>query len=140
MSYAINISPQEVSHNLTNEQVMFRAVIGMVFKDATSYPQSSWDFYRKQLDCYEARLWLLANEIDFPVVCVWAGLDPEYVRERAKALRRAGWPRVYADETDMRPASKRRKKWRSNKLKAKSHEPLCPIDDRAGNGSREIGP
>lgn len=43
----------------------------------------------------QARAWLLRGGRDFARVCDYAGVDREYVRDKAVALAAAGWP---ADE------------------------------------------
>jgi hypothetical protein len=70
-----------------SEIALFRAVVLRALSDATK-PDGS-DAIRERS---HARDWLLGGSRDFREVCRFAELDPDYIREKAKALAAVGWP------------------------------------------------
>ena len=62
------------------EQALWVAVITQAMMDALSRASSSEARYHKN----EAINWLTGNSKDFVTVCLHAGLDPNYVRRKAK--------------------------------------------------------
>jgi hypothetical protein len=72
-----------------SEIALFRAVALRALSDATKPDGSSNDAIRERS---HARDWLLGGSRDFREVCRFAERDPDYVREKAKALAAAGWP------------------------------------------------
>lgn len=68
-----------------HEPGLWRAVITQALMDAASKSHKS-EAQRRRSDAMQ---WLLSDSCDFEAVCDNAGLDPDYVRSRARtALRR----------------------------------------------------
>jgi hypothetical protein len=72
-----------------SEIALFRAVVLRALSDATKPDGGISDAIRERS---HARDWLLGGSRDFREVCRFAELDPDYIREKAKALAAAGWP------------------------------------------------
>lgn len=72
-----------------SEVALFRAVVLRALSDATKPSGGDRDAIRERS---YARDWLLSGSRDFLDVCRFAELDPDYIREKAKALAAAGWP------------------------------------------------
>lgn len=70
-----------------HESGLWRAVITQALMDAASNSRKS-DAMRSRKD---ALSWLLGNTPDFEVVCDNAGLDPDYVRTKARAALMRGF-------------------------------------------------
>jgi hypothetical protein len=66
-----------------SEIALFRAVVLRALSDATKSDGGSRDAIRERS---HARDWLLGGSRDFREVCRFAELDPDYIREKAKAL------------------------------------------------------
>jgi hypothetical protein len=62
------------------EKAVWVAVITQAMQDALSRSQKS----EAKLHKHEAMQWLTGNSKDFIDVCLLAGLDPDYVRRKAK--------------------------------------------------------
>lgn len=62
------------------EQSMWIGVIMQAMMDALNLARDSESLYNKT----EAIHWLTGNSRDFVDVCLYAGLDPDYVRRKAK--------------------------------------------------------
>jgi hypothetical protein len=78
-----------------HESSMWRAVITQALMDAASHSRKS-ELRRSRNDALE---WLLGTSPDFEIVCDNAGLDPDYVRTRARfALARGFVWRLPAGE------------------------------------------
>lgn len=69
-----------------HEPGLWRAVITQALMDAASQSRKS-DARRSRTD---ALTWLLSNDSDFETVCDNAGLDPDYVRTRARVALTRG--------------------------------------------------
>lgn len=69
-----------------HEPGLWRAVITQALMDAASQSRKS-DAKRSRNDALN---WLLSDESDFTTVCDNAGLDPDYVRTRARAALARG--------------------------------------------------
>lgn len=59
---------------------LYIAIIAQAFMDLNSKSKKSEDLFAK----YEATNWLLHNNKDFVAICLAAGMDPDYVRRKAK--------------------------------------------------------
>ncbi len=66
--------------SVTAERSMWVAVITQAMMDALSRSRKPEDQFSK----FEATRWLTSNSAPFRNVCMLAGLDPDYVRTRAK--------------------------------------------------------
>jgi hypothetical protein len=76
----------ETADEIPPEQALWRAVIAQALMDATTTSRKSEQQYHRN----QAINWLTSNGQDFVTVCQQAGVDPVYVRERAKeAIHRA---------------------------------------------------
>ena len=69
-----------------HEPGLWRAVITQALMDAASQSRKS-DARRTR---HDAMNWLLSDESDFTTVCDNAGLDPDYVRGRARVALERG--------------------------------------------------
>jgi len=73
--------------NSNNENVAYRrlwqAVLCRAIKDAIGTPG---------LVQHKARSWLTRDSAHFKEVCLFAGYEPDYVFQKAKAIENAGWP------------------------------------------------
>jgi hypothetical protein len=83
-----------MGETMNNEDMLWAAVILQAFNDATwpmtaKHPGSSGLTERERS---QAREWLLSSGNDFASICLWAGLEAECVRQKAKALASRGWP------------------------------------------------
>ncbi len=54
----------------------------------------AYDGYQLRLVRERARAWLLMDQEDFPLICDYAGLDPDAARDAVYRMRDNGWPRV----------------------------------------------
>ncbi len=93
------------------EQALWCAVITQAMVDATSNLCKPETIHQKR----DAIRWLISNSDDFVEVCERAGLDPNYVRKRAKkALTNpgawrtdAGYSTRYAERKELRAYKKK---------------------------------
>lgn len=77
------------SHNpVRGETALWVAVITQAMMDALSRARNSEAQYEK----HEAIHWLTSNSRDFTTVCLFAGMDPDYVRRKAKRTLAAPIP------------------------------------------------
>lgn len=72
--------PQEPYNYVRGETGLWAAVITQAMMDALSKSRNPETLYHK----HEAIRWLTDNSKDFVMVCHFAGMDPDYVRRRAK--------------------------------------------------------
>lgn len=70
----------EPYNSVRGETSLWVAVITQAMMDALSRSRHPEQQYHKQ----EALRWLTENSKDFHIVCYYAGMDPDYVRRKAK--------------------------------------------------------
>lgn len=98
---AINADPEP---EITPCQKMWRRVIIQAFIDA-SYQDPNpreiiqWSSrnrrrFESRIICARARQWLWGDTADFYEVCWMAGIDPDFVKRRARYFERNGWPEI----------------------------------------------
>ena len=71
---------EEPYNHASGEMALWIAVITQAMMDALSHVDNAESNYYK----HEAIHWLSGNSKDFIMVCMCAGLDPDYVRRQAK--------------------------------------------------------
>lgn len=94
MSAFRSATPMPVSNHHTrscgsfadHEPALWRAVITQALMDAASQSRKT-DAQRSR---HDALNWLLSNDSDLETVCDNAGLDPDYVRTKARAALARG--------------------------------------------------
>lgn len=79
---------EKACNNARGETALWVAVITQAMMDALSRCKKSESVYHK----YEAISWLTGNSKDFNDVCLCAGLNPDYVRRKAKKVIAAPVP------------------------------------------------
>lgn len=67
-------------NSVRGESALWAAVITQAMMDALSRSRNPEQLYHKQA----ATQWLTGNSKDFFLVCLMAGMDPHYVRRKAK--------------------------------------------------------
>ncbi len=67
----------------TAHRRLWQAVLCRAFKDAIGNPG---------LNQHKARAWLTGESVRFKEVSLFAGYEPYYVFQKAKALEKDGWP------------------------------------------------
>lgn len=100
------------------ETTLWIAVITQALMDALSRSHHAEARYHK----HEAMRWLTENTKDFITVCLYAGLDPDYVRQNAK--RTLASPTRWRAEPGQGKRYAERKAYR-DKLKAQSALPAA---------------
>ncbi|MDE3059739.1 MAG: hypothetical protein KGJ06_01860 [Pseudomonadota bacterium] len=78
----------EPYNHAKGEMALWVAVITQAMMDALSQAKTAEASYQK----HEAICWLTSNSKDFAMVCLCAGLDPAYVRRKAKKALAAPVP------------------------------------------------
>src|SRR5947208_1331494 len=96
---------------MRGETSLWVAVITQAMMDALSRCNNAEATYHK----HEAIHWLTGNSRDFITVCLFAGLDPDYVRRKSKRALAA--PRPWRAEAGKGKRYLERKVYRQN-LKA----------------------
>jgi hypothetical protein len=103
------------------EKALWVAVITQAMQDALNRATNAEALYHK----HEATHWLTSNSKDFVTVCLFAGLDPDYVRRMAK--RSLANPTLWRAEAGTGKRYQERKAYRKRlKEKAKQTEPAAP--------------
>ncbi len=96
------------------ETSLWVAVITQAMMDALSRCKKTESIYQK----HEATRWLTSNSKDFINVCLCAGMDPDYVRRKAKNILSS--PRPWRAQAGQGKRYEERRQYRENRrLKAK---------------------
>lgn len=79
---------------MSSESALWSAVVSQAISDATANVSSVGPSGYKTAVLLrdQARRWLLSGSKDFRLVCEFAGLEPDAVRERVRVLEQRGWP------------------------------------------------
>jgi hypothetical protein len=114
---------QEAYNTARGETALWVAVITQAMMDATSRCKKSESRYNK----HEATCWLTGNSKDFIDVCLCAGMNPDYVRRKAKNVLSSSF--AWRAEAGKGKRYHERKKYREKQM-AKTREPETgPITD-----------
>ncbi|MEK6745985.1 MAG: hypothetical protein AABY33_03025 [Pseudomonadota bacterium] len=110
--------------NACGETALWVAVITQAMMDALSRCKKSESIYSKQ----EAIRWLTGNSKDFNDVCLCAGMNPDYVRRKAKKIIAS--PRNWRAEAGKGSRYHERKKYRE-KQRTKAEKPENSTNSKA---------
>lgn len=91
------------------ETALWVAVITQAMMDALSRSKKTESRYQK----HEATCWLTGNSKDFTDVCLCAGMDPDYVRRKAKNILSS--PRPWRAAAGEGKRYEERRKYRENR-------------------------
>jgi len=105
------------NHQVRGETALWAAVITQAMMDALSKADNSEANYHK----FEAINWLTGNSKNFITVCHHAGLDPDYVRRKAK--RALSSPVAWRAEAGKGKRYHERKSYRKRLKPTKDTEP-----------------
>lgn len=111
---------QEAYNTARGETALWVAVITQAMMDATSRCKKSESRYNK----HEATYWLTGNSKDFIDVCLCAGMNPDYVRRKAKNVLSSSF--AWRAEAGKGKRYHERKKYRE-KQREKIREPETGI-------------
>ncbi len=114
---------QEAFNSARGETSLWVAVITQAMMDALSRSKKSEAVYHK----HEAICWLTGNSRDFADVCLAAGMNPDYVRRKAKQVMAA--PRPWRAEAGKGKRYLERKEYR-RKQNLKQQEQQAVDDDQ----------
>lgn len=108
---------EKAYNSARGETALWVAVITQAMMDALSRCKKSESIYHK----HEAISWLTSNSKDFNDVCLCAGLNPDYVRRKAKKIIAA--PKPWRAEAGKGKRYHERRKYRQKQRnKAESTE------------------
>ena len=97
---------EETYNAARGETALWVAVITQAMQDALSKCKKAESIYQK----HEATIWLTENSKDFVDVCLCAGMNPDYVRRKAKKTLAA--PKLWRAEAGTGKRYEERKKYR----------------------------
>jgi hypothetical protein len=104
-------SQQETYNNAKGETALWVAVITQAMMDAQSRCKKAESRYHKN----EANIWLTSSSKDFVDVCICAGMNPDYVRRKAK--KSIANPIAWRAEAGTGKRYEERKKYRAKQKK-----------------------
>ncbi len=112
---------QDAYNTARGETALWVAVITQAMMDALSRCKKSESLYQK----HEAICWLTSNSKDFIDVCLSAGMNPDYVRHKAKKVLAAPVP--WRAEAGQGKRYQERKKYREKqRMEANKPEDKTP--------------
>lgn len=76
--------------SLIPEQRLFLEIIGVAFDDAFGRKSGSGGKWAKNANKEMAYAWLMGNSKEFIEICTYAGLEPSYVKRKAKEYMDSG--------------------------------------------------
>ena len=115
---------QDAYNTAHGETALWVAVITQAMMDALSRCKKSESLYQK----HEATCWLTSNSKDFVDVCLSAGMNPDYVRHKAKKVLVTPVP--WRAEAGQGKRYQERKKYRE-KQRIEAQKPKDKVDLQA---------